>query len=149
VHRGIYETAKALYDQVLPEVEAHILAHGNNARFRFTGHSLGGSLATLLALMFELRGVLPGAAILPVIAFGSPCIMCGGDYLLHKMRKPSSHIKCVMMHRDIVPRAFSCNYPDQVAELLMRFNGSFRNHPCLKNQVVQQLSFYFFLHNIH
>lgn len=38
------------------------------------------------------------------------------------------------MHRDIVPRVFSCNYPDHVANILKLANGNFRSHPCLTNQ---------------
>ena len=142
MHRGIYEAANALYEQVLPEVRSHVSRHGHLARFRFIGHSLGGSLATLLALMFEWRGLLPQSAILPVITFGSPCIMCGGDHLLHKMNRPASHIKCIVMHRDLVPRAFSCDYPDHVAHVLKRLNGRFRDHPCLNNQVMVIKSFF-------
>lgn len=135
VHRGIYEAANAMYDQVLPEVLAHIATHGDLARARFTGHSLGGSLATLLVLMFQIRGILSSTAILPVVTFGSPCIMCGGDYLLQKLKLPKNHIQSLMMHRDVVPRAFACDYPDHVAEVLKRLNGRFRDHPCLNNQV--------------
>ncbi|GAA0156572.1 phospholipase [Lithospermum erythrorhizon] len=40
------------------------------------------------------------------------------------------------MHRDIVPRAFSCNYPNHVAKILKAVNGNFRNHPCLNNQAL-------------
>ncbi|KAI5084056.1 hypothetical protein GOP47_0000225 [Adiantum capillus-veneris] len=134
VHRGIYEAANALYEQILPEVLAHFSAHDGLTQVRLTGHSLGGSLATLLALMFQIRGVLPRKCILPVVTFGSPCIMCGGDSLLHKMDLPTSHIQSIIMHRDVVPRAFSCDYPDQAAQILKRLNGKFRDHPCLNNQ---------------
>ena len=58
VHRGVYETAQLLYERFLPMVEDH-LASSPFARVCFTGHSLGGSLATLLTLMFVRRGVLP------------------------------------------------------------------------------------------
>lgn len=74
------------------------------------------------------------SSLLPVITFGSPCIMCGGDRILRKLGLPKSHIQAVMLHRDVVPRAFSCNYPDHVAEVLKRLNSSFRNHPCLNFQ---------------
>ncbi|GLJ09047.1 hypothetical protein SUGI_0100740 [Cryptomeria japonica] len=133
VHRGIYEAAKGIYEQMLPEIHSHLKTHGEDARFRFTGHSLGGSLSVLVNLMLLIRGVLPVSLLLPVITFGSPCIMCGGDHLLKKLGLPTSHIQSVMMHRDIVPRAFSCHYPDHVAEILKRLNASFRNHPCLDN----------------
>jgi putative lipase involved disintegration of autophagic bodies len=77
VHRGIYEAAKGLYEQVLPLVQAHMAAHGEDAGIRFTGHSLRGSLAMLLSLMLCLRKAVPVSALLPVYTFGSPCMMCG------------------------------------------------------------------------
>ncbi|KAJ6956767.1 phospholipase A1 PLIP2 [Populus alba x Populus x berolinensis] len=135
VHRGIYEAAKGMYEQMLPEVRAHLKSHGRGATFRFTGHSLGGSLSLLLNLMLKIRGEVPASSLLPVITFGAPSIMCGGDRLLRKLGLPRSHVQAIMMHRDIVPRAFSCNYPNHVAELLKAVNANFRNHPCLNNQV--------------
>lgn len=134
VHRGIYEAAKGMYEQMLPEVRAHLKSHGRGATFRFTGHSLGGSLSLLLNLMLKIRGEVPASSLLPVITFGAPSIMCGGDRLLRKLGLPRSHVQAITMHRDIVPRAFSCNYPNHVAELLKAINANFRNHPCLNNQ---------------
>ncbi|KAJ0235693.1 Phospholipase A1 PLIP2 [Hirschfeldia incana] len=136
VHRGIYEAAKGMYEQMLPEVKAHFKAHGNRANFRFTGHSLGGSLSLLLNLMLLVRGEVPASSLLPVITFGAPFVLCGGDGLLKKLGLPKSHVQAVTMHRDIVPRAFSCNYPYHVAELLKAVNGNFRSHPCLNKQSV-------------
>ncbi|KAK4372438.1 hypothetical protein RND71_007822 [Anisodus tanguticus] len=134
VHRGIYEAAKGMYEQMLPEVRSHLKSHGNHAKFRFTGHSLGGSLSLLLNLMLFIRGEVPPSSLLPVITFGAPSIMCGGDRLLRRLGLPKSHLQAITMHRDIVPRAFSCNYPNHVAEFLKAINGNFRNHPCLNNQ---------------
>ncbi|KAH9613947.1 hypothetical protein KSS87_007193 [Heliosperma pusillum] len=134
VHRGIYEAAKGMYQQMLPEVLAHMKTHGGRAKFRFTGHSLGGSLSLLINLMLLKRGEVPYASLLPVITFGSPCVICGGDNLLLELRLPKSHVQAIVMHRDIVPRAFSCNYPRPAAQLLKALNKSFRNHPCLNSQ---------------
>nr|VDD59606.1 unnamed protein product [Brassica oleracea] len=136
VHRGIYEAAKGMYEQMLPEVKAHLKAHKNRANFRFTGHSLGGSLSLLLNLMLLVRGEVPASSLLPVITFGAPFVLCGGDNLLKKLGLPKSHVQAVTMHRDIVPRAFSCNYPYHVAELLKAVNGNFRSHPCLNKRSV-------------
>lgn len=134
VHRGIYEAAKGMYEQMLPEVRSHLKSHGSRAKFRFTGHSLGGSLSLLLNLMLFIRGEVPPSSLLPVITFGAPSIMCGGDRLLRHLGLPRSHVQAITMHRDIVPRAFSCNYPNHVAEFLKAINGNFRNHTCLNNQ---------------
>ncbi|KAM0861876.1 hypothetical protein ACQ4PT_045609 [Festuca glaucescens] len=134
VHRGIYEAAKGMYHQMLPYVKSHLRTHGKSASLRFTGHSLGGSLALLVNLMLLMRGEAPTSSLLPVITFGAPCIMCGGDQLLRKLGLPKSHVRSITMHRDIVPRVFSCNYPDHVANILKLANGNFRSHPCLTNQ---------------
>ncbi|URD78244.1 Lipase (class 3) [Musa troglodytarum] len=134
VHRGIYEVAKGMYQQMLPEIKAHLESHGDSATLRFTGHSLGGSLALLLNLMLIIRGEAPALSLLPVITFGSPSIMCGGDSLLHKLGLPRTHVQAITMHRDIVPRAFSCHYPDHVAKILKAVNHNFRRHPCLMKQ---------------
>ncbi|CAD6341503.1 unnamed protein product [Miscanthus lutarioriparius] len=91
-------------------------------------------LALLVNLMFLIRGVAPAASLLPVITFGSPSVMCGGDYLLQKLGLPKSHVQSITLHRDIVPRAFSCHYPDHIASILKLVNGNFRSHPCLTNQ---------------
>lgn len=136
VHRGVYEAAKGIYNQILPEVHAHLKSHGECARFRFTGHSLGGSLSLLINLMLLIKGEAPVSSLLPVITFGAPSIMCGGDRLLRRLGLPQSHVQAITMHRDIVPRAFSCNYPNHVMEFLKAVNGNFRNHPCLNYQVI-------------
>lgn len=135
MHRGIYEAAKGMYEQMLPEMEAHLKQHGDVARFRFTGHSLGGSLSVLINLMLLIRNGAPRSSLLPVITYGAPSIMCGGDRLLRHLGLPRNHVRSITMHRDIVPRAFSCNYPTHVAQFLKAVNGNFRNLPCLTKQV--------------
>jgi hypothetical protein len=146
VHRGIYEAAKGMYHQMLPYVKSHLKECGKAASFRFTGHSLGGSLALLVNLMLLVRGDAPASSLLPVITFGAPCIMCGGDQLLRRLGLPSSHVQSVTMHRDIVPRVFSCHYPDHVANILKLANGNFRSHPCLANQVATRFFSVVILH---
>ncbi|KAL4558910.1 hypothetical protein LXL04_037115 [Taraxacum kok-saghyz] len=136
VHRGIYEAAKVVYEQLLPHVHQHFERHGKRATIRLTGHSLGGSLSLLVSLMLLIREQVPRSCLLPVITFGAPWVMCGGDGLLHELGLPTSHLQGITMHRDIVPRAFSCNYPTQLADILKAINGNFRNHPCLTNQNV-------------
>ncbi|CAO2208701.1 unnamed protein product [Urochloa humidicola] len=132
VHRGIYEAAKGIYEQVLPEVEAHLAAHGGGrARLRLTGHSLGGSLAVLVSLMLVARGVVPPEALHPVVTFGAPSVFCGGRRVLEALGVGEAHVRSVAMHRDIVPRAFSCRYPGHAIAVLKRLNGVLRTHPCL------------------
>lgn len=135
VHRGIYEAAKGIYDQFMPEIKQHLKRFGDRAKLQFTGHSLGGSLALLVNLMLLTRKEVDKSALLPVVTFGSPFVFCGAQKILDHLGLDENHVHCVMMHRDIVPRAFSCNYPSYVAQVLKRLNGTFRNHPCLNKNV--------------
>ncbi|WCJ22396.1 alpha/beta-Hydrolases superfamily protein [Euphorbia peplus] len=137
VHRGIYEAAKGIYEQFMPEILEHLAIHGERAKLQFTGHSLGGSLSLLVNLMLLTRKVVKPSALRPVVTFGSPFVFCGGQKILNDLGLDDSHILSVMMHRDIVPRAFSCNYPNHVAQILKRINAPFRSHPCLlKNKLL-------------
>lgn len=137
VHRGIYEAAKGIYEQFLPEVMKHLERYGERATIRFSGHSLGGSLSVLVHLMLLVRKVLKPSTLLPVVTFGSPFVFCGGHHILDDLGLDEGDVHSVMMHRDIVPRAFSCNYPNRIAQVLKRINGTFKSHPCLnKNKVL-------------
>ncbi|KAK8654489.1 hypothetical protein V6N13_128454 [Hibiscus sabdariffa] len=131
VHRGIYEAAKGIYEQFLPEIMDHLERHGDRAKLQFTGHSLGGSLSLLVSLMLLNKKVIKPSALRPIVTFGAPFVFCGGQKILDKLGIDDNHIHCVMMHRDIVPRAFSCKYPNHVAVVLKRLPGSLRSHPCL------------------
>ncbi|XP_014491504.1 uncharacterized protein LOC106754074 isoform X1 [Vigna radiata var. radiata] len=137
VHRGIYEAAKGIYEQFMPAIMDHLKRYGDRAKLQFTGHSLGGSLSLLVHLMLLTNKVVSPSTLRPVVTFGSPFVFCGGHQIIHELGLDESHIHCVMMHRDIVPRAFSCNYPNHVAVVLKRLNSSFRSHPCLlKNKLL-------------
>ncbi|KAK7285794.1 hypothetical protein RJT34_20575 [Clitoria ternatea] len=137
VHRGIYEAAKGIYKQFMPEIMDHLKRHGEQAKLQFTGHSLGGSLSLLVHLMLLTNKVVSPSTLRPVVTFGSPFVFCGGQKLIDELGLDESQIHCVMTHRDIVPRAFSCNYPNHVALVLKRLNSSFRSHPCLlKNKLL-------------
>ncbi|MBA0831799.1 hypothetical protein Goarm_016237 [Gossypium armourianum] len=140
VHRGIYEVAKGIYEQFMPEIMDHLKRHGRSAKLQFTGHSLGGSLSLLVNLMLLARNVVKPSALRPVVTFGSPFVFCGGQRILDELGLDDNHVHCVMMHRDIVPRAFSCKYPNHVAVVLKRLPGSLRSHPCLLRNVSTCLS---------
>lgn len=135
VHRGVYEAAQRLYELVEREMIEHV-RKGSHARLCFTGHSLGGSLATLIAMMLVKRGVVGADAVEGVVTLGAPCVLCAGERVLQQLHLQEKQFTNVMMHRDIVPRAFACDYPLHVARLLQRVNGTFRDHPCLNYQQV-------------
>ncbi len=52
--RGVYEAALELYDSFASMVSEHLERHPD-AKVQFTGHSLGGSLATVLMLLLVHR----------------------------------------------------------------------------------------------
>ncbi|XP_022929791.1 uncharacterized protein LOC111436294 isoform X1 [Cucurbita moschata] len=131
VHRGIYEAAKGIYKQFIPEIIEHLKKYGTQAKFQFTGHSLGGSLSLLVHLMLLKNEIVKPCMLQPVVTFGSPFVFCGGHKILIELGLDEDDIRCIIMHRDIVPRAFSCNYPNHVAAVLKRLSGSFRSHSCL------------------
>ena len=135
VHRGIYEAAKGIYKQFIPEIIEHLKKYGTQAKFQFTGHSLGGSLSLLVHLMLLKNEIVKPCMLQPVVTFGSPFVFCGGHKILNELGLDEDDIRCVIMHRDIVPRAFSCNYPNHVAAVLKRLSGSFRSHSCLNKSV--------------
>jgi hypothetical protein len=153
VHRGVYETAQQLYDRFLPLIQEHLSVRGPGSRIAFTGHSLGGSLGTLLMLMYVHRGVLSVEDIATVYTFGAPAVFCEagegacsafdgcacgdehrhGQGVLQKLDLPRSMVRNVLMHKDIVPRAFACDY-SLVADLLRAVGESFREHRCLRGE---------------
>jgi len=135
VHKGVYEIAKSLYEQMLPLVQSHMAAYGKRARVSFTGHSLGGSLAVLLSLMFRCRGVVPVSALSPVFTFGAPSVLNGGHQLLRRLGFLPRHVQSVVISRDLVPRIFASDIPAQIVEVLKRVNQNFRNLPTFVNQV--------------
>lgn len=122
----------------MPEIMEHLYKHGKRTKFQFTGHSLGGSLSLLVHLMLLIRKVVKPSTLRPVVTFGSPFVFCGGQKIVEELGLDENHIHSVIMHRDIVPRAFACNYPNHVATVLKRLNSSFRTHPCLNKNVSTQ-----------
>lgn len=53
--------------------------------------------------------------------------------LLSHMGLGHGAVRNIIMHRDIVPRAFACDYT-LVSDLLARVSDSFRNHTCLHSE---------------
>jgi hypothetical protein len=166
VHRGVYEAACALYDTLQPLIDDHLASHRKGqSRLAFTGHSLGGSLATLMMLMLAHRRPELLGSLDPVYTYGAPSVFCDeccGDCaeqriaqrarralepllsegegeagccrgVLEMLGLPRNHVRNVMMHLDIVPRAFACDYR-LVQAWLRRIGGSFRDHGCLQGE---------------
>lgn len=52
--------------------------------------------------------------------------------LLERLGMGRGMVRNVIMHKDIVPRAFACDY-SSVADLLARVGPAFKEHGCLQN----------------
>lgn len=138
------------------------------------GHSLGGSLATVLMLLFVYRQLLAPGQVAQVHTFGAPAVFCNllgfgaspsasysgaataggasasagrylgdafgsvdgsasggasssGDSLLSQLGLSEGVVHNVIMHRDIVPRAFVCDYT-LVSGILQQWMPSFKDH---------------------
>eukprot|EP00200_Dunaliella_tertiolecta_P009218 CAMPEP_0202391792 /NCGR_PEP_ID=MMETSP1127-20130417/92026_1 /ASSEMBLY_ACC=CAM_ASM_000462 /TAXON_ID=3047 /ORGANISM="Dunaliella tertiolecta, Strain CCMP1320" /LENGTH=1603 /DNA_ID=CAMNT_0048994249 /DNA_START=136 /DNA_END=4947 /DNA_ORIENTATION=+ len=230
VHRGVYEAALKLYDDLVPLVRQHLASAQSPSqpppRIAFTGHSLGGSLSTLLTLLLLHRGAAHPQQVAPAYTFGAPAVFCGGEDgaavlqepqqqrnmqqttqqqqqqqqqqqhdtqqqcceegnaeavgvqqkaptlagpavsasapaadacapavdasmpaqdvdaeamrsarcslgILQRLGLTDRHFVNIIMHRDIVPRAFGCDYA-LVADLLKQWLPSFKTHPPLQ-----------------
>ena len=126
VHRGAYTAAKTMYGRIERAAKEHVAKHGARAKIRITGHSIGGSIAMILGLMLLVRNGAPRYALADVWTFGAPYVMNGGDALLARFGLPRSFIKDVMMGDDVVPRSFSCYYPQWARAMLDSAPGPFK-----------------------
>eukprot|EP00197_Chlamydomonas_leiostraca_P006399 CAMPEP_0202865660 /NCGR_PEP_ID=MMETSP1391-20130828/6282_1 /ASSEMBLY_ACC=CAM_ASM_000867 /TAXON_ID=1034604 /ORGANISM="Chlamydomonas leiostraca, Strain SAG 11-49" /LENGTH=781 /DNA_ID=CAMNT_0049545523 /DNA_START=38 /DNA_END=2383 /DNA_ORIENTATION=- len=183
VHRGVYEAAAVLYERFQPIVYEHIDS-SPFAKVCFVGHSIGGSLGTLLALMYLRRGVLQPSQLATTYTFGAPAVFCmDEDRALSEARgaaaaaaaatgarpastlPPAAHkpgcrcgaeaqhtlltrlglqehdIRNVIMHRDIVPRAFACDY-SLVADILKSWGPAFKRHSGLAHSGRKHLYYF-------
>lgn len=149
VHRGIYEAALGLYGLFVPLVRDHISSRSQK-KISFSGHSLGGAIATVLMMLMVHRGVIHPKNVGQVFTFGGAACFCDAcdcsncsltenclnphsstnQNLLEKLGLPTNTVVNIIMHKDIIPRAFASDY-SLVADLLRKWSGSFRKHYCL------------------
>ena len=127
VHRGIYDIAITLLQQFEPVI-ASFLERNPNGKIAFTGHSLGGGIAAVLTLLAHMRLKIPAATFLGTYMIGAPSCLSSADGLFAKIEMDPSQFRSVMLEKDIVPRAFACDYPETVVDLLCRLNENFATH---------------------
>jgi hypothetical protein len=149
IHAGIYKAAQKLESQLFPAMEEHIARHGRDkAKFVFTGHSLGGAIASTLVMMLVHRKQLEGSMVEAIYTYGCPAFICescdcgkksddctcgaagGNQMLLERLNLKSSLFKHLCMARDIVPKAFACDYT-MIKEILRKMD-TYKDHGCLK-----------------
>ena len=147
IHAGIYKAAEKLERQLIPAIEEHIAEHGKRARFVFTGHSLGGAIASCLCMMLVHRGIMGPEMLEGVYTYGCPAFICHqdegqegegeGEPILRKLGLRASVFNHLCMHRDIVPRAFACDW-GLVRGVFTKMD-TFREHPLLVKEGVPSM----------
>lgn len=95
------------------------------------GHCLGLKWRSSLADILQPADV---SAARGCVCAAMCCCLLQGTSLLSQLGLPDDIIRSVMMTRDIVPRAFSCDYT-LVADLLRSWGPSWRDHSCLAGGV--------------
>lgn len=116
VHRGVYDAALALYPRFEPIVLEHVAA-SPFARVSFTGHSLGGSIATVLAILMVHRGLLRPCQLAPVYTFGAAACFCEVEHVERVERGPPQARPCAAAPGHCAVRCLlhSCTSRDVVA----------------------------------
>jgi hypothetical protein len=108
VHKGFFETYLSILTQIAP-----LVAKGaqNVMRVIFTGHSLGGALATLAMVDFVQQGILP-ANFVQLVTFGSPRV--GNPEWSQYFQSTFEQWQTIRVvnQRDIVPHLPPMNIPD-------------------------------------
>jgi len=70
-HQGVLE----MVDEFWGELKPHLVDGAFNGRFQFTGHSLGGSMALIIAARCRLELGIEASRVAPVHQFGSPPVL--------------------------------------------------------------------------
>eukprot|EP00406_Dinophysis_acuminata_P064540 CAMPEP_0179292540 /NCGR_PEP_ID=MMETSP0797-20121207/42906_1 /TAXON_ID=47934 /ORGANISM="Dinophysis acuminata, Strain DAEP01" /LENGTH=413 /DNA_ID=CAMNT_0021001651 /DNA_START=125 /DNA_END=1366 /DNA_ORIENTATION=- len=130
VHRGFYRAArKLLRDSRLRAVVARAAEAGR--RVAFTGHSMGGTVAVLLALLLAQRGLLKASRLSGVYGFGSTEALCArARHFTARFGLDRHKFVNVMNLHDIVPRLTSCACPEFMEKIVLEGSvGGFRFNP--------------------
>lgn len=96
VHRGFYEVARGLFEIYKPLIEDHIEVcrrRGQDPKFSFSGHSLGGSVAVLLSMMVLARNTIEPDWLKPIYTFGAPSALCGAETLLDRLGRNACQMR--------------------------------------------------------
>ncbi len=100
VHRGFRDYADVILSDGLAERLTSSLAENPNETLYLTGHSLGGAVATVVALRLSDAGVSKSR--LKVITFGAPAV---GSHALAKIYADKIDLTRVVMRGDIIKKS--------------------------------------------
>eukprot|EP01065_Artemidia_motanka_P047501 TRINITY_DN7460_c0_g3_i1.p1 TRINITY_DN7460_c0_g3~~TRINITY_DN7460_c0_g3_i1.p1 ORF type:complete len:1392 (+),score=504.92 TRINITY_DN7460_c0_g3_i1:445-4176(+) len=122
VHKGFLDGATKLFHLIVPEL-LRLRQEFGNLRLHFTGHSLGGATAVLLACFFAVTAP-EGLEVTSVYTYGAPNIFHVEKW--EQMGKPTPpmlqgvDVQQFVNGRDIVPRALGSEAIMRVAKLAIR-----------------------------
>lgn len=132
-HSGVYQIAEEVWTAVLP----YIQSRPTGSSLCFAGHSLGGSLALILASFARLKLSIPPAAILPIHLFGSPPVMTlsrsegaatstmhDSAALMRELHLPEDGVRWFVADTDVIPRMW--NSVDPVYSFVRRSDVAVR-----------------------
>eukprot|EP00659_Diplonema_papillatum_P022675 gene22675-34708_t len=140
VHMGFLDGANRIYEQIMPALAKHRNEH-KDLRVSFTGHSLGGATAMLLAAFLD-AAALPGIRVESVFTFGAPNVLNiktwdGAAPLLKQVR-----VQQYVNDRDVVPRALGSGIVRKLAKVGIRMG--FKALACVTELNAETLPFYRF-----
>lgn len=127
VHRGTLHAARRMLKDLTPYIQQHLRTDGTT--IDFIGHSAGGAVATILLMLCILHHVASPYQVGKALTIGAPAILSHDHTpsdVLSSLGLHTSSVHNIIMSRDIVPRAFSCDY-SIISKLLKRWIRDHKN----------------------
>jgi pimeloyl-ACP methyl ester carboxylesterase len=123
VHGGFLKSAQTLASHLHELVTETLVAH-SNYELVIVGHSLGGGVATLLALLWA-RIPLFVSRHVQAISYASPCVVCKD---ISQAPFTRNHVTCVVTGDDVVSRFGLATFRELQAKMLQLGNEDYVNN---------------------
>jgi hypothetical protein len=124
-HRGAFTAALALANSL---ADAGVLRTAPGQKIEFIGHSMGGSVAMLAAMILLLENTIALDQVSFVHMFGCPAVLHHGIGRTDWVRDFQHVVKHVVLSNDVVPRLLSAKY-DHVLRFNAKLNYTFSYSP--------------------
>eukprot|EP00756_Hemistasia_phaeocysticola_P038989 Hpha_TRINITY_DN16792_c3_g3::TRINITY_DN16792_c3_g3_i1::g.77326::m.77326 len=142
VHAGFFDGAERIWNALLPALRA--VRSGDVTRVHFTGHSLGGATAILLACFLAVAGREEGLELASLHTFGAPNLFVLEEWPQDIAFLPTSVVQHQYVNgRDVVPRALGSPVIQKIARLGIRLG--FKALACVDQENAAALPLYRFV----